>query len=450
MEDTHVMVPDLSTLQYAGDDASLMPPYVPPAGSKPHVPPIAPHQLAYFGLFDGHGGTFSSRFCADHIHKFICQLVLRQAAAAAPTQALQASPPSSASNHSAMAGRSPSPPAPTSVDAPRPVSPPAPAAPSAPPEGPPPPGVVVPPGTPFKQLVAEAYKLADSRLLPLMRSPARLAREARQFEVASEGCTAVTVLVAGRAVYVANVGDSMAFLARRSDKDGSLLTIPLTTEHSPLSGPEIKRIRARAASSPTAASTHQVWLLPAVPPDERPIQIMTLGFDTDTDTDTTGHPGVSRALGDPDLKGMPAPPSPGSPPGPPAPVLLTAEPDVTRFGLTERDLFMVVACDGFWNVSIPQEVVAEVYGRLAAAPKGHDIVRPLLTADQRAAERTRPDLLQKICDDLVLGAIRDRHSKDNVSVMVLVFQRGLFDGTRREGEPNSGGGPEPPAPAPSG
>jgi len=63
-------------------------------------------------------------------------------------------------------------------------------------------------------------QVADTELLRRMASEERRAHEAQQFEVASEGSTAVVIVITGGAVTVANVGDSMAYLARRSDKDG--------------------------------------------------------------------------------------------------------------------------------------------------------------------------------------------------------------------------------------
>ena len=59
-------------------------------------------------------------------------------------------------------------------------------------------------------------------------------------------------------------------------------------------------------------------------------------------TDVNGHLGVARAFGDfhiEGLKGTEAKPGP-----------LVVEPEVERWRLTHQDEFVIIACDGLWDV----------------------------------------------------------------------------------------------------
>ena len=76
----------------------------------------------------------------------------------------------------------------------------------------------------MKKCLVDAYKLTDEDFL-------RMASQATPSW--KDGSTAVTVLVLDDVIYCANVGDSKAFLCRRSASGGKLAFIPLTKEHSP-------------------------------------------------------------------------------------------------------------------------------------------------------------------------------------------------------------------------
>jgi len=102
-----------------------------------------------------------------------------------------------------------------------------------------------------------------------------------------------------------------------------------------------------------------------------------------------GHLGVARAFGNfhvAGLKGTEANPGP-----------LTVEPQVERWGLTREDEFLVIACDGLWDVFSSNNAVD--FARRAL--RNHN--------DPKRAAR-------ELCDE----AVR-RESVDNVSVIVVCF-----------------------------
>ncbi|KAI7747360.1 hypothetical protein M8C21_007993 [Ambrosia artemisiifolia] len=123
------------------------------------------------------------------------------------------------------------------------------------------------------------------------------------------GTTALTVLIMGRHVIIANTGDCRAVLCR----NGSAAQI--TQDHR---GSTCLQEKERC---------------------ER------LGGYFDGEGYLNGQLGVTRALGDRYMKKE---------------KMLIAEPDVRQMVLTDNDEFMIVACDGIWDVMSNQEAVALV------------------------------------------------------------------------------------------
>lgn len=110
------------------------------------------------------------------------------------------------------------------------------------------------------------------------------------------GSTAIVLFFQQRVLYVANLGDSRAVLCREGQ------AVPLSFDHTPRSRREQQRLRGIPG-----AFTHQGR--------------------------TQGMLAVTRALGDINLR--------------PA---VSAYPDYSRIRLTNQDSFVIVACDGFWDV----------------------------------------------------------------------------------------------------
>nr|GEU56206.1 probable protein phosphatase 2C 47 [Tanacetum cinerariifolium] len=124
----------------------------------------------------------------------------------------------------------------------------------------------------------------------------------------SSGATAITALLLGRLLVVANVGDCRAVLSRNGR------AINMSQDHRPTYPPERKRVEE-------------------------------LGAFVD-DGYLNGVLSVTRALGDWDMK---------FPRGSTSPLI--AEPEVQQIVLTEEDEFLIIGCDGIWDVLSSQQAV---------------------------------------------------------------------------------------------
>ncbi|KAL7152959.1 hypothetical protein ABFS83_04G133400 [Erythranthe nasuta] len=134
-----------------------------------------------------------------------------------------------------------------------------------------------------------------------------------------DGATAVCTWVLGQTVFIANIGDAKAVVARStaaegSDSSSSLKAIVLTREHK------------------------------AIYPQER-ARIQKAGGSISSNGRLQGRLEVSRAFGDRQFKK----------------VGVIAIPDVHSFDLTERDHFIILGCDGLWGVFGPSDAVDFVH-----------------------------------------------------------------------------------------
>ncbi|XP_022731439.1 probable protein phosphatase 2C 22 isoform X2 [Durio zibethinus] len=164
------------------------------------------------------------------------------------------------------------------------------------------------------------------------------------------GTTALAALVLGRMLVVANAGDCRAVLCRRGK------AIEMSRDHKPICNRERKRIEA------SGGYVYDGYL--------------------------NGQLNVARALGDWHMEGMK-----GANGGP-----LTAEPELMTEDLTEEDEFLIIGCDGLWDVFLSQNAV--------------DFAR------RRLQEHNDPVMCSK---DLVDEALK-RKSGDNLAVVVVCFQ----------------------------
>lgn len=176
-----------------------------------------------------------------------------------------------------------------------------------------------------------------------------------------DGATAVCVWILGQTVFVANVGDAKAVVARSPVVDGSknkpdetspLKAIVLTREHK------------------------------AIYPQER-TRIQKAGGTVSSDGRLQGRLEVSRAFGDRQFKK----------------VGVTATPDISSFDLTERDHFIILGCDGLWGVFGPGDAV--------------EFVQRLLKEGLTATTISRR---------LIREAVRERRCKDNCTAIIIVFR----------------------------
>ncbi|XP_047972196.1 probable protein phosphatase 2C 57 isoform X1 [Salvia hispanica] len=166
----------------------------------------------------------------------------------------------------------------------------------------------------------------------------------------ASGTTALAALVIGRSLVVANAGDCRAVLCRRGK------AIEMSRDHKPVCLRERRRIEA------SGGYVYDGYL--------------------------NGQLNVARALGDWHMEGLK-----GDDGGP-----LTAEPELMTTMLTEEDEFLIIGCDGMWDVFLSQNAV--------------DFAR------RRLQEHNDPLMCSK---DLVDEALK-RKSGDNLSVVVVCFQ----------------------------
>lgn len=187
-------------------------------------------------------------------------------------------------------------------------------------------------------------KLEDSHRRAFIGADLALADE--QSISSSCGTTALTALILGRHLLVANAGDCRAVLCKRG------VAVDMSQDHRPSYLPERKRVEE-------------------------------LGGYID-DGYLNGYLSVTRALGDWDLK---------FPLGSASPLI--AEPDVQLVALTEEDEFLIIGCDGIWDVMSSQDAVSLVRRGLR-----------------------RHDDPQQCARELVKEALR-LHTSDNLTVIVI-------------------------------
>lgn len=124
------------------------------------------------------------------------------------------------------------------------------------------------------------------------------------------GTTALTVLIMGRHLVIANAGDCRAVLCRKG------VAKQMSQDHRPSTCLQEKK------------------------------RVEQLGGYFDQDGYLNGQLAVTRALGDWHMKKNSSP--------------LIAEPEVRQMMLCEEDEFMIIGCDGIWDVMSNQEAVALV------------------------------------------------------------------------------------------
>lgn len=167
------------------------------------------------------------------------------------------------------------------------------------------------------------------------------------------GTTALAALVVGRLLVVANAGDCRAVLSRRGK------AIELSQDHKPSSLEEKLRIES------SGGYIYDGYL--------------------------NGQLNVARALGDWHMEGLKIPNGSGLSP-------LSAQPDIMLTTLTQEDEFLIIGCDGLWDVFRSQNAI--------------DFAR------RKLQEHNDPQLC---CKELVTEALK-RRSGDNVAVVIVCFQ----------------------------
>lgn len=187
--------------------------------------------------------------------------------------------------------------------------------------------------------------------------------DGRQVQAPAAGTTSIVAVLTGNALVVANAGDSRCVLCRRGVAE------EMSKDHKPTT------------------------------PEERQRILRAGGFVADGRVN--GSLALSRAIGDFEFKT-----APGISPSEQA---VTALPEVRSATLGGGDEFMVLACDGIWDVMTSQQCVDFVRQRLAAGMPPSDVCCEL--CDACCAEDTGGS---------GLGC-------DNMSVILVVFKEDALD-----------------------
>lgn len=177
------------------------------------------------------------------------------------------------------------------------------------------------------------------------------------------GCAAVVACIVGGWIWCANLGDSRALVCR----DGR--AVELSLDHKPDRADEAERIESAGGF----VSFRRVL----------------------------GRLAVSRAFGDEEYKALPD--ANGGEAGKP---LVIADPEIRLERIRPEDEFLLMACDGLFDVFSSQEAVDFVHGRLSAMPPNEQ------------------DPLRAV-HDIVHEAIHERRSRDNVTALLVTFKRAL-------------------------
>lgn len=182
----------------------------------------------------------------------------------------------------------------------------------------------------------------------------------------SVGCTAVSVLITPTSFISVNAGDSRAVLCRGGE------AMALSHDHKPNDEVEHARITRAGGTveeSQGGARTHYR---------------------------VNGNLNLSRAIGDLEYK--------KNPNLLPAEQIITSTPDVFQLGRTPDDEFMIIACDGVWDVLSNEDAVQLVRTRLADGKSLDEICEEVadecLSPDPKATQGIGADNITCVIVDL--------------------------------------------------
>lgn len=178
------------------------------------------------------------------------------------------------------------------------------------------------------------------------------------------GTTAVVALIRGKQLIVANAGDSRCVVSENGK------AVDMSYDHKPEDEVELARIK-------------------------------NAGGKVTMDGRVNGGLNLSRAIGDHFYKRNKA--------LPPEDQMISAMPDVKILTLNEEHDFMVIACDGIWNVLSSQEVV--------------DFVSERIKPDQNGKTRSLSSIVEELLDHcLAPDTSGDGTGCDNMTCMIVTFR----------------------------
>ncbi|XP_077420446.1 protein phosphatase 1G isoform X2 [Vanacampus margaritifer] len=197
------------------------------------------------------------------------------------------------------------------------------------------------------------------------------------------GTTAVVALIRGKQLIVANAGDSRCVVSERGK------AVDMSYDHKPEDELELSRIKKA-------------------------------GGKVTVDGRVNGGLNLSRAIGDHFYKRNKV--------LPPEEQMISAMPDVKVLTLNDDHDFMVIACDGIWNVLSSQEVV--------------DFISKRIKPDQSGGARPLSSIVEELLDHcLAPDTSGDGTGCDNMTCMIVTFRphpclaQTLSDDTKKRKHP---------------
>jgi len=190
------------------------------------------------------------------------------------------------------------------------------------------------------------------------------------------GSTAATVLLMGRRLFACNVGDSRVVLCRRGGQ-----CVELTSDHKPSRPDEAARVRAAGGFILHKRVMGELAITRAFGDKS-----FKMGIKAMLEDEGDGQAGMNGA-NDELAKDLSAP-------------LVSAEPEIASMVLSHEDEFLLLACDGLFDVFRSQDAVA-------------------LARQELIAHKGEP---AEVCRILSDQAIRVRRSRDNVSILIIVLR----------------------------
>ena len=188
------------------------------------------------------------------------------------------------------------------------------------------------------------------------------------------GSTAATVLLMGRRLFAANVGDSRVVLCRSGGQ-----CVELTSDHKPSRPDEAARVRAAGGFILHKRVMGELAITRAFGDKSFKMGIKAM-LEDEAEALAAGN-------GEQTTRDLTAP-------------LVSAEPEIASMLLSHNDEFLLLACDGLFDVFRSQDAIA-------------------LARQELIAHRGEPAEVARILSD---QAIRVRRSRDNVSILIVVLR----------------------------
>jgi len=189
------------------------------------------------------------------------------------------------------------------------------------------------------------------------------------------GSTAATIVLLGRRLFAANVGDSRVVLCRAGGQ-----CVELTSDHKPSRPDEAARVRAAGGFILHKRVMGELAITRAFGDKSFKMGIKAM-------LEEEAEELAGGADGNDQVKDLTAP-------------LVSAEPEIASMILGHNDEFLLLACDGLFDVFRSQDAVA-------------------LARQELIAHRGEPAEVARILSD---QAIRVRRSRDNVSILIIVLR----------------------------